>query len=490
MSTSKKLRVKLAKHRHSPRKAARKEPEPEPAESSTEETQASTERGTVTALSALTGTQFVCFCHWLSGQKLFAGLSLFTCTFQSLRRARRAHRDRRRLERLRAASLGHRNAPREPPQQVGRVKSLDVCLSHSLSGIWPNTNLIFIPQLAAPGKGSAKPPPLTLTARRSPHQTATPHPVDTSTSEGVDEKDFILPDYPSDELTSSESSESKPEEALAENHSMGWSERVTQVDTQFHGDHIGPQNIPDHINHESTTLSFLELFLDADFWGLLCHQTNLRAKQVKQSKPASYFTKNFKPIAVPDLKAFLGLRLQMEKCVIKPQYESYWQGAGHNFIMHTPDFREVIERDRFIALTPSCTWSIRGMRPWTSPTRFTKSGPCSTECSLSFAATTAPPATQPRRGHDSHQEPPRHQAVLTRQASQMGHQELPAVRDGIHPQRRNLHGPGQGPPLAPPRISRQCCLPSRGELAGHQQEPHAVHGPLLQLRCALPPAEE
>ena len=52
MSTSRKPRVKLAKHRRS----ARIEPEPEPAESSTAETQASTERGTVTARSALTGT--------------------------------------------------------------------------------------------------------------------------------------------------------------------------------------------------------------------------------------------------------------------------------------------------------------------------------------------------------------------------------------------------------------------------------------------------
>ena len=236
MSTSRKLRVKLAKHRRS----ARKEPEPEPAESSTAETQASAETGTVTARSALTGTQFVCFCQGLSGQKLFAGLSLFTCTFQSLRRAHRAHRDRRRLE--------------------------------------------------------------------------------------------------------------EAEEASTENLSTGWSERVTRVDTQFHGDHVGPQNIPDHINHESTALSFLELFLDAHFWGLLCRQTNLQAEQVKQSKPASYYAKNFKPVAVPELKAFLGLRLQMEKCVIKPQYESYWQGAGHNFIAHTHGFREVMERDRFIAL--------------------------------------------------------------------------------------------------------------------------------------------
>ena len=174
MSTSRKLRVKLAKHRRSARKAARKEPESEPAECSTAETQASTERGTVTARSALTGTQFVCFCHWLSSQKLFAGLSLFICTFQSPSRARQAHRGRRRLERLRAASLCHRNAPREPQQQVVSVKSLAVCLSHSPSEIWPNTHFVFIPQLAAPGKGSTKPPPPTLTARRRPHQTGTP----------------------------------------------------------------------------------------------------------------------------------------------------------------------------------------------------------------------------------------------------------------------------------------------------------------------------
>ena len=32
--------------------------------------------------------------------------------------------------------------------------------------------------------------------------------------------------------------------------------------------------------------------------------------------------------------------------------------------------------------------------------------------------------------------------------------------------------------------------PSRGELAGPQQEPHAVHGPLLQLCHDLPPAKE
>ena len=74
----------------------------------------------------------------------------------------------------------------------------------------------------------------------------------------------------------------------------------------------------------------------------------------------------------------------------------------------------------------------------------------------------------------------------------MGHQQLPAVKGqgGLHSRHRNLHWPGQGLPLAPHQISRQCCTPSHGELAGRQQQPHAVHGPFLQLCRALLPADE
>ena len=163
MSTSRKLRVKLAKHRRSARKAARKEPELEPAESSKAETQASTKRGTVAALSALTGTQFVCFCHWLSGQKLFAHFRAYAGP----------------VWHTETDDAWNVSEPREPPQQVGSVKSLAICLSHSPSEIWPNTHFVFIPQLAAPGKLSAKPPPPTLTARRRPHQIATPQALST-----------------------------------------------------------------------------------------------------------------------------------------------------------------------------------------------------------------------------------------------------------------------------------------------------------------------
>ena len=271
---------------------------------------------------------------------------------------------------------------------------------------------------------------------------------------------------------------------------MGWSERVTRVDTQFHGDHVRPQNIPDHINHESTALSFLELFLDADFWGLLCRQTNLRAEQVKQSKPASYYAKNFKPVAVPELKAFLGLRLQMEKCVIKPRYESYWQGAGHNFIVHTPGFREVMERDRFIAL-----WGFLHLVDQTDEAvdKIYKVRPMLDRMLPLFRRYYSPrqqlgldEGIIPTKNHLAIKQYIRDKTVKWCIKSFL----LCEAKTGYILD-ADLHGPGQGPPLAPPQISRQCCTPPRGlAVSGHHQEPHAVHGPLLQLRRALPPVEE
>ena len=99
----------------------------------------------------------------------------------------------RRLERLRATSLGHRNVPREPPLQVGSGKSLVVCLSHSPSEIWPNTHFVFYPAVSGPRKrkrqATAADPDSETT---SPSVSDTSSIVDTLTSEGEDEKDFIL----------------------------------------------------------------------------------------------------------------------------------------------------------------------------------------------------------------------------------------------------------------------------------------------------------
>ena len=87
---------------------------------------------------------------------------------------------------------------------------------------------------------------------------------------------------------------------------------------------------------------------------MLISQYSSAAKQtcqkVKQSKPTSYYTKNFKPVGIPELKSFLSLRFRMEKGVIKLRYESYLQGAGHNFVLCNLSFRETMEGDHFVAL--------------------------------------------------------------------------------------------------------------------------------------------
>ena len=48
--------------------------------------------------------------------------------------------------------------------------------------------------------------------------------------------------------------------------------------------------------------------------------------------------------------AFIGLCLEMEHSVIKPQYREYWQSEGKNFLSYTPGLRRVMARDRFLVI--------------------------------------------------------------------------------------------------------------------------------------------
>ena len=131
----------------------------------------------------------------------------------------------------------------------------------------------------------------------------------------------------------------------------GWSKTsFAPVDTTFDNASVGPQNMPQHITAESNAVDYLDLFLDNDFWELLCSQTSLRAEQEREDKLTSYYAKSFKPVAKDEMKAFVALRLQMENSVVKPRYENYWQGSGKNFMTCTPGFRDVMDRDRFLAI--------------------------------------------------------------------------------------------------------------------------------------------
>ena len=85
----------------------------------------------------------------------------------------------------------------------------------------------------------------------------------------------------------------------------------------------------------------------------MCAHTNRKACQLNEAKPTFHYTKNFKETDVPEMKAFMGLRLQMES-LTKPRLEDYWSSEGKTFLSETPGFQKVLERDRFLALWTCC----------------------------------------------------------------------------------------------------------------------------------------
>ena len=80
--------------------------------------------------------------------------------------------------------------------------------------------------------------------------------------------------------------------------------------------------------------------------------TVLRANQYQETHPTSYYHKYIvkAPLTIPEMKAFVGVRLMMEYSVIKKTVASYWRSDDHNFLIETPGFIEVFERDRFLAM--------------------------------------------------------------------------------------------------------------------------------------------
>ena len=138
----------------------------------------------------------------------------------------------------------------------------------------------------------------------------------------------------------------------ADNLSTGSTRAFVQQNlrVEFDSRGIGPQNCPPNITEMSSPLEFLSLFLDDDFWETLVTETNRRAAQVKEEKENSYYAKKFQPTTIEELEAFVGLRIFMEYSLIKPTYASYWCSDGKNFVTETPGFREVMERDRFLAI--------------------------------------------------------------------------------------------------------------------------------------------
>ena len=93
------------------------------------------------------------------------------------------------------------------------VENFAICMSNSPPEIWLNINHVFYPTGSSAKKRksqAATEPDNELTSSMSSDSSST---VETSGLEGKEEKDLILPDYISDELLSSDSSASEPEDA-------------------------------------------------------------------------------------------------------------------------------------------------------------------------------------------------------------------------------------------------------------------------------------
>ena len=105
-------------------------------------------------------------------------------------------------------------------------------------------------------------------------------------------------DYPSSEVTESTVSDSdqdllvqgrgrgrgqgrfrrgrKPtSEPAGEDLSAGWMEDVRLPDMRFDTERVRPQNMPECFDANTRELNYLNLFLDDEFWELLCTNANL-----------------------------------------------------------------------------------------------------------------------------------------------------------------------------------------------------------------------
>jgi len=80
--------------------------------------------------------------------------------------------------------------------------------------------------------------------------------------------------------------------------------------------------------------------------------TELRSNQFQADHPSSYYAKYIAkaPLTVEEMKAFIGCRLYIEHSVHKKSYASYWKADGKHFVIETPGFIKVFERDRFLAI--------------------------------------------------------------------------------------------------------------------------------------------
>jgi len=111
----------------------------------------------------------------------------------------------------------------------------------------------------------------------------------------------------------------------------------------------GPLNMDPSFAADCSALKYFELFFTDDMWVLLRDMTNLRAAQVKVSKPRDFYASSWIDVSIEELKAFVGCHLSMEYAVVKHRLKQYFSSKT-GFLFATPGYRDVFKWDRFLAL--------------------------------------------------------------------------------------------------------------------------------------------
>jgi len=114
----------------------------------------------------------------------------------------------------------------------------------------------------------------------------------------------------------------------------------------------GPLNLHASFVADSGALKYFELFFTEDMWIRMRDTMNLRASQVKASKPSDFYASKWTDVTLDELKAFVGCRLSMEYAVVECRLE-YCFSSKTGFLLATPGYRDIFMRDRFLAL-----WNI------------------------------------------------------------------------------------------------------------------------------------
>ena len=155
-------------------------------------------------------------------------------------------------------------------------------------------------------------------------------------------------DYPSSDLTKSTDSDSNQDlwihglsrdwarlgrkqmsEPEGEDPLVGCMEDIFLPDLMFDTERIGLENRPECFDTNTREMDYLILFLNDEFWDLLCTNTNLYVLQVKLCTQI-VTTKSCNSASVPEMKASLGHYVEDgHQASVRELL------AGHNFMSFT-----------------------------------------------------------------------------------------------------------------------------------------------------------